>query len=94
MSNMAVSKFNQGVENYRKQRYAEAEADLQTAIELNPDYAEAYYVLGCSMIERGLLSLSWRPCIDKALKLSRQAGNEELEDEIVKLIQGRFSQKS
>ena len=84
---IAVSYFNQGVEKYQKQQYAEAEADLKMAIRLNPDYAEAYYVLGCVMHERGLLSLSWRPHIDKALDLARSTGNEGLKYKIEQFIQ-------
>ena len=88
----AVSYFNQGVEKYQIQQYAEAEADLKMAIRLNPDYAEAYYVLGCVMCERGLLSLSWRPHIDKALELARLVGNEDLQYKIEQFIQARFRQ--
>ena len=58
MINAAVSNLNRGIKKYRKQQYAEAEADLKMAIRLNPNYAEAYYLLGLSMRERGLLSLS------------------------------------
>ena len=74
MSSAAVSKYNQGIENYRKQQYAEVEADLKMAICLNPDYAAAHYVLGCSMNERGLGSLLWRPYIDKISKADWKQG--------------------
>ncbi len=88
----AVSYFNQGVEKYQMQLYAEAEADLKMAIRLNPDYAEAYYALGRVMHERGLLGLSWRPYIDKALELARLAENEDLKCKIEQFIRSRFRQ--
>lgn len=41
--------FNQGVANYNSGDYEQAMADYNKAVELDPDYALAYYNRGCLM---------------------------------------------
>jgi tetratricopeptide (TPR) repeat protein len=56
--------FDGGVRNYRKGEYREALEDFDKAIQLKPDYVEAYYYVGLTNERIGRLNDAERAYID------------------------------
>ena len=47
-SNNAIGFYTSGLEHYNKQNYTEAIDEYTKAIEINPDFAEAFFQRGCA----------------------------------------------
>jgi len=64
----AALHYQQGTKLYQKRRYAGAVEELEKAIEINPDYKEAYYLLGYAYYKEGKIDLS-REAFNQAYEL-------------------------
>ena len=54
----ALIHFKKGVERYQKRNYKDAVSELEKAIGINPDYKEAYYLLGYAYYKEGKMEPS------------------------------------
>ena len=64
----ATLHFQKAVKLYQKKGYAGAIAELEQAIEINPDYKEAYYLLGYAYYKVGKMDRS-RESFNQAYEL-------------------------
>jgi Tfp pilus assembly protein PilF len=64
----ATLHYQQGVSLYQKRSYSKAAEELDKAIEINPDYKEAYYLLGYAYYKEGKIDLS-REAFNQAYEL-------------------------
>lgn len=64
----AALHYQQGVGHYQKRSYAKAVEELEKAVEINPDYKEAYYLLGYAYYKEGKIDLS-REAFNQAYEL-------------------------
>jgi tetratricopeptide (TPR) repeat protein len=64
----AALHYQKGVSLYQKRSYSKAAEELEKAIEINPDYKEAYYLLGYAYYKMGKIDLS-REAFNQAYEL-------------------------
>lgn len=64
----ATLHFQKGVSLYKKRSYSKAAEELEKATEINPDYKEAYYLLGYAYYKEGKIDLS-REAFNQAYEL-------------------------
>ncbi|MBI1823194.1 MAG: tetratricopeptide repeat protein [Nitrospirae bacterium] len=60
--------YQEGVQWYQKKSYEKAINALEKAVEANPEYKEAYYLLGYAYYEKGKMDLS-REAFNQAYEL-------------------------
>ncbi len=64
----AALHYQEGVSLYKKRSYSKAVEEFEKAIEINPDYKEAYYLLGYAYYKEGKMDLS-REAFNQAYEL-------------------------
>ncbi|MHB8482482.1 MAG: tetratricopeptide repeat protein [Nitrospiria bacterium] len=67
----ASNYFKKGATFYRNRNYKNAIAEFEKAIEINPDYKEAYYLLGYAYYETGKMEPS-RKAFEQAYELDHR----------------------
>lgn len=67
----ASNHFKTGVTFYRNRNYKNAISEFEKAIEVNPDYKEAYYLLGYAYYKEGKMAPS-REAFDQAYELDHR----------------------
>ena len=78
---------NRGLAKARLGRYSAAIRDVDKAIQLKPDYAEAYITRG---IAKALLNQTWaaKQDLQTALRLAENADDESLKAKIEEWLRG------
>ncbi|MFI5304373.1 MAG: tetratricopeptide repeat protein [Nitrospiria bacterium] len=64
----AASHYQKGVQFYQKRIFAKSIEELEKAVEINPDFTEAYYLLGYAYYKEGKMDLS-RDAFNQAYSL-------------------------
>ena len=67
----ALNHYKEGIKSYQKRKYRNAISELEKAIDINPDYKEAYYLLGYSYYKEGQMDPS-RDAFNQAYELDRR----------------------
>jgi len=55
-----MNAFNRGEAFYEKGKYAEAKLEFKNAIQVDPEFTEAYYKLGMAEFKQGKINPSFR----------------------------------
>jgi tetratricopeptide (TPR) repeat protein len=63
--------YNQGLKWYQKRDYQHAVSELEKAVEIKPDFKEAYYLLGYAYYKAGKMDLA-RDAFNQVYELDRQ----------------------
>ncbi len=60
--------YHQGLKWYQKRDYRQAVSELEKAVDIKPDYTEAYYLLGYAYYKEGKMDLA-REAFNQAYEL-------------------------
>ena len=85
-ANEAKLYFHRGMVYQNQNKFDLAELDYVTAVQLNPNFAEAYANLGLSQINRGNITDATRN-LEKAHQLLLLQGNSNLADKVANWLE-------
>jgi len=73
-----MNAFNRGDVFYEKGKYAEAKLEFKNAIQVDPEFTEAYYKLGMVKFKQGKIKEAYKN-FSQAVKLSPEHLNSQLQ---------------
>jgi len=73
--------YNRGLVSCKQGNFTQAISDFSNSIEINPNFASAYYSLGWTYSELGRAPGAFKN-LNQALELSKQQGNRKLEKKV------------
>ena len=90
----AQSIFNQGRELFEQKRYSDAEQAFRKAIELRPDFADAWYNLGVALVYLDKYDEANRSIL-RAAKIQPELAGQMIDDieRIMKELQNNIARK-